>query len=96
VFAGRPDLTREVALPDAFDHHYSTWKITVLEPLREPAPVRQAGQCPFLARAGRATTWLFQTISGRRNRALVGAIDDHTLSDIGVTRLDAVDWGPKS
>lgn len=83
-------------MPDAFDHHYSSWKITALEPLREPAPARQAGQCPFLARAGRATTWLFQTISGRRSRALVGTIDDRTLSDIGVTRLEAAEWSPRT
>lgn len=74
-------------------------KITGLEPLREPMPIHQAGQCPFLGWFGRAirqtASGLAQSVSGQRARLQFEPLDDHTLNDIGVTRVEAAYWAPK-
>lgn len=83
----------------ATNHRQTPLKLADLEPLRDIAPAARAGECPFLARlsrqAGHLRRWLFRTGDGRRAGFDMEPLDDHTLSDIGIPRIEALYWDPK-
>jgi uncharacterized protein YjiS (DUF1127 family) len=60
--------------------------------------VERRGECPFLGRLALARRtlrpWLAQAIRGRQSRSHFEPLDDRTLNDIGLTRVEAADWGP--
>jgi uncharacterized protein YjiS (DUF1127 family) len=83
---------------NALDRHNTLLTLAALEPLRETAPAARRGECPFMARVSRAfgglRPRLAQALERRRKRFRGAAIDDHTLNDIGLSRMEAADWGP--
>lgn len=85
-------------MPNGLDRHSTILKLTALEPLREVAPKAQRGECPFLARISRAVRRLrpgpVQAPGSQRSRYGAAPLDDRTLSDIGLSRMEARDWGP--
>jgi uncharacterized protein YjiS (DUF1127 family) len=99
TFAERAYPNGEVALQNILNRQSSSLKITGLETLREPMPSGHAGRYPFLGWSGSAirqmASRLAQSVSGRRARLQFEPLDDHTLNDIGVTRVEATYWAPK-
>jgi uncharacterized protein YjiS (DUF1127 family) len=84
---------------NAVNRHQAPLKIADMEPLRDIAQVTRTGECPFLGRlsrgAGNLRRWLSRARDDRRARFNVEPLDDHTLSDIGIPRIEALYWDPK-
>lgn len=85
-------------MQSALNGHPTPLKLTALEPLHETMTAERRGECPFLGRLALATRalrpWLAQAIRGRQDHIHFAPLDEHTLNDIGLTRVDAADWGP--
>lgn len=62
------------------------------------ASLRETGASAFVGRASHAMGglrgWLSQRFRSRRAGLRSACPDDHTLNDIGLTRVDMRDWGP--
>lgn len=84
---------------NATNRHHAPSKIADLEPLRDIAQTTRKGECPFLGRlsrrAGDLRRWLTRTGPDGRARFRPEALDDRTLSDIGIPRIEALYWDPK-
>jgi uncharacterized protein YjiS (DUF1127 family) len=84
---------------DAADHHPMPLSLADQEPLRDEAGTPRRGECPFLARLSRAARqlrrWLVGTPAGRRTQLEIGPLDDNTLNDIGMARIEMLFSGPK-
>lgn len=80
--------------------HYTPFRTTSLEPLREPETVAQAGECPFLGKVTRVSRALVTSLAlafgPQRGQSQAVAMDQHTLNDIGLTHAEAAQWGPLS
>lgn len=78
----------------ATNRHQAPLNLADLEPLRDIAPSAHAGECPFMARlsrgAGDLRRWLLGSAEGRRARLDTEPLDDHTLSDIGIPRIETL------
>ncbi len=83
---------------NAFDHHHAPSNVASREPLRDPAQARTR-ECVFLARLSRQSRrlyrWLMQARDNRRMGAQPGDLDNHTLNDIGLTRIEMLYQGQK-
>jgi uncharacterized protein YjiS (DUF1127 family) len=81
------------------NRHNTQSSLSALEPLREAAPAARRGECPFLARVSRLfrslRLRLTRTPAGRRPGQGAARLDDRTLNDIGLSRMDVLDWGPR-
>jgi uncharacterized protein YjiS (DUF1127 family) len=84
---------------NSLNHHQAPSKIADLEPLRDMAPAVLADQSTFLGRlsrgAGHLRHWLSRGRDDRLARFQPEPLDDHTLSDIGVPRIETLYWDPK-
>lgn len=83
----------------AENRHRTPLKIADLEPLRDIAQPARKGECPFLGRLSRRARglrlWLFRAWDERRADSRVEPLDDHTLSDIGMPRIENLYWDTK-
>jgi len=77
---------------NALDHRRTASSLAAREPLRE------TGADPFVARASHAIGglrgWFTQRLHNRHRGGRSACPDDHTLNDIGLSRIDMRDWGP--
>jgi uncharacterized protein YjiS (DUF1127 family) len=84
---------------NAVSRHQAPLTIADLEPLRDVAQASRTGEFPFVGRlsrgAGNFRRWLSRTSDDRRARFDPEPLDDHTLSDIGMPRIEALYWDPK-
>lgn len=69
-----------------------------LEQQRERVTIAAGGERPLLARLTRVVLTLRLRVVRRGARPEAGyaqaSPDDHTLNDIGVLPMEAIDWGP--
>jgi len=86
-------------MQDAADRYPTSLTLAVQEPLRDDAGAARRGECPFLARLSRAAGRLRLRLTGSRDnrqaRLHPGALDDNTLNDIGLQRIEMLFSGPK-
>jgi uncharacterized protein YjiS (DUF1127 family) len=84
---------------NAANRHRTTLNLADLEPLRDVALATRTGECPFLGRlsrgAGNLRRWLSRARDERRAHVQVEPLDDHTLSDIGIPRIETLYWDSK-
>lgn len=95
----KPIQEGSVIVYNAANRHQAPLKIADLEPLRDIAQATRTGECPFLGRLSRGTgnlrRWLARIRNDRLARFQPEPLDDHTLSDIGLPRVEALYWDPK-
>jgi hypothetical protein len=77
---------------NVLDHRRTASSLAVRDPLCE------TGADPFVARASHAIGglrgWFTQRYRSRHVGGWSACPDDHTLNDIGLSRIDMRDWGP--
>lgn len=83
----------------AENRHQTPLKIAEPEPLSDIAPALPKGEGLFLGRlsrgAGGLRRWLSRASDDRRAHLDEEPLDDHTLSDIGMPRIEQLYWDPK-
>ena len=83
----------------ATDRYLTPLTLAAQEPLRDDAASPRRGECPFLARLSRAAGRLHRRFIGspdsRRARLQPEPLDDNTLNDIGMPRIEMLFSGPK-
>jgi uncharacterized protein YjiS (DUF1127 family) len=89
----------EFIVYNAFDHHHAPLNLASLEPLRDTSQAVRTPGCPFLGRLSRQSRrlwrWLMPARDNRPTGIHPGHLDDHTLSDIGLTRIDIIYRSPR-
>lgn len=86
-------------MPDVCNRHNTHSGLSALEPLGEAAPAARRGECSFLAQISGALRSvrlrLTRPPAGRRPGYGATRLDDRTLNDIGLSRMEVVDWAPR-
>lgn len=84
---------------NAENRHQAPLKLAELEQLRDLAPARRTGETSFLGRLSRGPSnlrhWLSGASDDRHARFEPEPLDDHTLSDIGIPRIETLYLDPK-
>ncbi len=84
---------------NALNHHQTTLKVADLEALRDVGPADGTGEGSFLGRLSRGAGTLRRWLSRGRDDRFAAfqpePLDDHTLSDIGMERIETLYWDPK-
>lgn len=84
---------------DATDRHQTHLTLAARAALRDDAGAVRRGECPFLTRLSRAAGRLRRRFSRKPDKQLprleIGPLDDNTLNDIGIARIEMLFSGPK-
>jgi len=84
---------------NSVNQHQAPLKLAELERLRDIAPASRPGEGSLLGRlsrrAGNLRHWLSRAHDDRHAHFQPEPLDDHTLSDIGIPRIETLYLDPK-